>query len=476
MKTRLTTWILGLLLMAPCVLFADETITVTATDSDISANLDLKAVATLFGEAKNLEEFEQKLNDSDDRISNLDLNGDGQVDYLRVVETTEDNAHLIVLQAVLAKDIYQDVASIYVDKDETTQQVTVQVIGDEYLYGTNYVIEPVYVYTPVIYDWFWGPSWYCWHSPYYWGYYPHYWHAYDCWLVHDYWHHIYDYHHHHPYCSYRTRPEPAPRYATMRPGVSRYDYATLHPERSFSQRNASNANVRNARDLQPQRSTRDASTVRGASSRTFDSSYGARATRVNSASTSSRSAAATSTSRSATAGSTSRSAATTGTATRSATGSATRTATTTSRSATTGTAARSAATTATTTRRTSTTAVSSTGRSTGSSVSRSASGTSSRSTVSTSTNRSQSSGVSRAASTSSRSNIQSSTRSSSSVSRSSSAVSGRSSSSVSRGSSSVSSGRSSSYSGGSSRSSVSGGSSRGSVSGGGSRSGGSTRR
>ena len=441
MKTRLTTWILGLLLMAPCVLFADETITVTATDSDISANLDLKAVATLFGEAKNLEEFEQKLNDSDDRISNLDLNGDGQVDYLRVVETTEDNAHLIVLQAVLAKDIYQDVASIYVDKDETTQQVTVQVIGDEYLYGTNYVIEPVYVYTPVIYDWFWGPSWYCWHSPYYWGYYPHYWHAYDCWLVHDYWHHIYDYHHHHPYCSYRTRPEPAPRYATMRPNVSRYDYATLHPERSFSQRNASNTNVRNARDLQPQRSTRNASTVRGASSRTFDSSYGARATRVNSASTSSRSTAATSTSRSATAGSTSRS----------------------------------AATTATTTRRTAT-SVSSTGRSTGSSVSRSASGTSSRSTVSTSTNRSQSSGVSRAASTSSRSNIQSSTRSSSSVSRSSSAVSGRSSSSVSRGSSSVSSGRSSSYSGGSSRSSVSGGSSRGSVSGGGSRSGGGTRR
>lgn len=470
MKTRLTTWILGLLLMAPCVLFADETITVTATDSDISANLDLKAVATLFGEAKNLEEFEQKLNDSDDRISNLDLNGDGQVDYLRVVETTEDNAHLIVLQAVLAKDIYQDVASIYVDKDETTQQVTVQVIGDEYLYGTNYVIEPVYVYTPVIYDWFWGPSWYCWHSPYYWGYYPHYWHAYDCWLVHDYWHHIYDYHHHHPYCSYRTRPEPAPRYATMRPNVSRYDYATLHPERSFSQRNASNTNVRNARDLQPQRSTRNASTVRGASSRTFDSSYGARA-----ASTGSRSAAATSTSRSATAGSTSRSAATTGTATRSATGTATRTATTTSRSATTGTGARSAATTATTTRRTAT-SVSSTGRSTGSSVSRSASGTSSRSTVSTSTNRSQSSGVSRAASTSSRSNIQSSTRSSSSVSRSSSAVSGRSSSSVSRGSSSVSSGRSSSYSGGSSRSSVSGGSSRGSVSGGGSRSGGGTRR
>ena len=152
--------------------FADETITVSATSSDISENLDLKTVATLFGQAKDLEQFEQLLNNPDSAFSNLDLNGDGEVDYLRVIETADNDRHLVVIQAVLAKDIYQDVASIFVEKDENNQ-ITVQVVGDDYIYGENYIIEPVYIYRPVIYDWFWGTSWVCWHSPYYWGYYPH---------------------------------------------------------------------------------------------------------------------------------------------------------------------------------------------------------------------------------------------------------------------------------------------------------------
>ena len=109
---------------------ADETVTVTATSSDISENLDLKTVATLFGQAKDLEQFEQLLNNPDSAFSNLDLNGDGEVDYLRVIETADGNRHLVVIQSVLAKDIYQDVASIFVEKDDN-DQITVQVVGDE---------------------------------------------------------------------------------------------------------------------------------------------------------------------------------------------------------------------------------------------------------------------------------------------------------------------------------------------------------
>jgi hypothetical protein len=166
MKTK---WIL-LVVSIMCttwMLHADETITVTATSSDISENLNLKTVATLFGQAKDLEEFESMINNPDSAFSNLDLNGDGEVDYLRVIETADNNKHLVVIQAVLAKDVYQDVASIFVEKDEATQSVTVQVIGDEYIYGTNYIIEPVYIYRPLIYDWFWSTAWVCWHSSYY---------------------------------------------------------------------------------------------------------------------------------------------------------------------------------------------------------------------------------------------------------------------------------------------------------------------
>ena len=143
---KLTTLLMALMLMSTA-LWADETITVSANSSDISEGLDLKVVAKLFAEAKNLEEFETMLNNPDSAFCNLDLNGDGQVDYLRVVETGEGSKRLIVLQAILAKDIYQDVASIYVEKDESNN-VSVQVIGDEYVYGKAYIIEPVYVYRP----------------------------------------------------------------------------------------------------------------------------------------------------------------------------------------------------------------------------------------------------------------------------------------------------------------------------------------
>lgn len=259
---------------------ADQTVTVTATNADISEDLDLKTVATLFGQAKDLEQFEQMLNNPDSAFSNLDLNGDGNVDYLRVIETADQNRHLIVIQAVLAKDIYQDVASIFVEKDPESESVTVQVIGDEYIYGADYIIEPVYIYRPVIYDWFWGPSWVCWHSPFYWDYWPTWWHPYHCIAHHLYWDHCYWHHHYHPICSYRTGHHHHPHYAPMRDRVSRSDYATRHPERSFASRNASR-NYTNARSFDRNRQT----AVRSASdSRVGTDSRGA-ATRVSNRST-----------------------------------------------------------------------------------------------------------------------------------------------------------------------------------------------
>ena len=257
--------------------FADETVTVTATSSDISENLDLKTVATLFGQAKDLEQFEQLLNNPDSAFSNLDLNGDGEVDYLRVIETADNNRHLVVVQAVLAKDIYQDVASIFVEKDEKNQ-ITVQVVGDEYIYGENYIIEPVYIYRPVIYDWFWGPSWVCWHSPYYWGYYPHWWHPYYCMDPFLYWDHCYWHHYHHPICSYRTVHHHHPHYRPMHDRVRRNDFAQRHPDRSFVTRNASR-NMQNARQLDQQRR----STMRSANAAAPRGS--APATRVSASST-----------------------------------------------------------------------------------------------------------------------------------------------------------------------------------------------
>ena len=277
MKTK---WIL-LVVSIMCttwMLHADETITVTATSSDISEDLNLKTVATLFGQCKDLEQFELLLNHPDSAFSNLDLNGDGEVDYLRVVETADGNKHLVVIQAVLAKDIYQDVASIYVEKDERNKSVTVQVIGDEYIYGTNYIIEPVYIYTPIIYDWFWGPSWVCYHSPYYWGYYPHHWRPYYCIDPYLYWDDCYWHHYHHPICSYRHVHRPHRHYHDMHHHVRRNDYAHRHPERSFATRNASR-NITNARAIEQGR--RSEMVQGGSGSRTRVSGQAGTATRQN---------------------------------------------------------------------------------------------------------------------------------------------------------------------------------------------------
>ena len=65
------------------------TIEVTPLTSDISLYLDLQAVAAAFAQAYSVEEFEMILNSQSYIISNLDLNHDGYIDYLRVLETLD---------------------------------------------------------------------------------------------------------------------------------------------------------------------------------------------------------------------------------------------------------------------------------------------------------------------------------------------------------------------------------------------------
>src|SRR5688572_31374348 len=105
MKTQILNTALFTLFLTGNI-FAQDVTTVRANTTDISDNLDLRAVASIFGESRDLEDFERRLNDPDVQISNLDLNGDGRVDYLRVIEANERNTHLIILQAVLGIDTY----------------------------------------------------------------------------------------------------------------------------------------------------------------------------------------------------------------------------------------------------------------------------------------------------------------------------------------------------------------------------------
>ena len=165
MKTK----ILSLAFLSVCSIasvFGQDRTTVTANNSDISDNLDLRAVASIFGDSRDLEDFERRLNDPKTQISNLDLNGDNRVDYLRVIESVERNAHLIIIQSVLALETFQDIATVEVERDNYNR-VQVQVVGNVYMYGNNYIYEPVYAYTPVIYNSFWAGNYRPYNSSYY---------------------------------------------------------------------------------------------------------------------------------------------------------------------------------------------------------------------------------------------------------------------------------------------------------------------
>ena len=152
-------------------LIAQDVTTIEASNSDISDNLDLEAVASIFGESKDLEDFEKKLNDPSLQISNLDLNNDGEVDYLRVMETAQGDAHTISIESILAKDQYQQVATIDVVKDKSNN-TQVQVVGNVEMYGPNYCITPHYPVVPVFFTFFWMATYRPWYSPWHWGYHP----------------------------------------------------------------------------------------------------------------------------------------------------------------------------------------------------------------------------------------------------------------------------------------------------------------
>lgn len=252
MKTKLLLIAFAALVFGSCS--AQGQTTVYAKNSDISDNLDLRAVASMFGESANLQDFERRLNDPKYQISNLDLNGDNEVDYLRVIESVENRTHVIIIQAVLDRDVYQDVATIDVERDNYNK-VSVQVVGNSYLYGSNYIYEPVYNVVPVIYSSFWVTNYrpYC--STWRWNYYPTYYTAWNPYPVYRYRNNInicINVNNRYNYVNTRRSYSAPVIYESRRT----YGYETRRPDYSFAQRNY---NVNNRYDLDQRRiASRDA--------------------------------------------------------------------------------------------------------------------------------------------------------------------------------------------------------------------------
>jgi len=199
MKKYITTF--ALLFSIGAYAASDDAYTTLGLPGD---NLNLSVVLDVFKQSASVSDFEKKLNDPAMRVNNLDLNNDGTVDYLKVTDYGKNDYHTIVIQDIISSTETQDVAVIDLQRNNG-DMVHIQIVGDESLYGKNYVIEPqienaakqsqpttivnnnYYTYenpAPYVNAWSWpsvsfifGPSYSPWVSPWHWTYYPTWWYA-----------------------------------------------------------------------------------------------------------------------------------------------------------------------------------------------------------------------------------------------------------------------------------------------------------
>lgn len=176
--------------------FAQEDRRQENTGDDFS----LEGALELFKTVNSLEEFEKSLNQENNQVNNLDLDGDGQTDYINVEDIKENDTHLIVMSTYLNETEKQDIALISIEKTADGKAV-LQIEGDEDLFAQNTIIEPksaeggavqnlkaesnvtvVENSSPAVNVWLWpsvrylyAPGYVVWVSPYRWRAYPNWW-------------------------------------------------------------------------------------------------------------------------------------------------------------------------------------------------------------------------------------------------------------------------------------------------------------
>ena len=104
-------------------------------------NFSLQGALEMFKKASSVEEFEKLLNTENNNVNNLDLNGDGDIDYVRVIDKSEGDVHAFVLQVPVSETENQDIAVIELEKTGGESAV-LQIIGDEEIYGEKTIVEP----------------------------------------------------------------------------------------------------------------------------------------------------------------------------------------------------------------------------------------------------------------------------------------------------------------------------------------------
>lgn len=184
-----------LLLSVFSLTYAQTTIESTGFPGD---HFSLEGALDLFKKSKSPEDFEKKLNQNNSEVNNLDLNEDGEVDYIKVIDNTEGDVHAIVLRVPVNEKESQDVAVIEIEKTGKESAI-LQIVGNEDVFGEELIAEPFqeevsgtkgkgpnaedYYRTRIVVNvWLWpcvtyvyAPGYRVWRSPWRWRHYPRWW-------------------------------------------------------------------------------------------------------------------------------------------------------------------------------------------------------------------------------------------------------------------------------------------------------------
>lgn len=155
-----------------------QNVVVQPTISNLGDNLNLQALGEMVRTSTSASDIEQKLNQPSS-INNLDLDNDGNVDFISVTEYGQSPNIGFSFTANLTNGDKQEVCTIEVQQGGNNQANLV-INGNQTLYGSNAYYSSGYSMTDLmIWHYLFYPHSY-YHSMWHYGYYPSYYHSYRC--------------------------------------------------------------------------------------------------------------------------------------------------------------------------------------------------------------------------------------------------------------------------------------------------------
>ncbi|MBW4889280.1 hypothetical protein KXQ82_06115 [Mucilaginibacter sp. HMF5004] len=105
-------------------------------ENNTTADFDVNRLADMVKKSTDPQVLEKAINDPNNQINNLDLDKDGNIDYLKVTEPGKNQLNVV---DDISKDNSVTVASIKVDPTSDNQQADLNIQGNPTYVGDNYM-------------------------------------------------------------------------------------------------------------------------------------------------------------------------------------------------------------------------------------------------------------------------------------------------------------------------------------------------